>query len=278
MPNCFCCDNGPDGSGRCTHKDYPHGQPPIEHCTLPEGHEGSHYYSSMDRKVEELYKMPDKTVEPTHTFSSGAKSSGKLPRYDMIPWSVFADRLAARYELGLKKYSEDNWRTGLSEREYVLDRANHALKHLHRAVEAIRTGKKLDEDDDLAAAMWGVICLMASQVPQASQAPTLPKETPTWTFWAVPHPDGLVAHFFKDGKAVCGVQVDLVTQKDEMLKCDNCVEESTRIRQEAARIAAIENAHNLSGNLGDICNRCGALRSVAGGCACSVHETIRREG
>lgn len=151
FPACLCCKNGPDGSGHCTHRE---GSLSIQHCVLPEGHLSTrpHYYAWQDESVEQ-----------THVFSSGAKSSGKLPRYDMIPWSVFADRLAARYELGLKKYSEDNWRTGLSEREYVLDRANHALKHLHLAVEAIRTGKRLDEDDDLAAAMWGVVFLMAAQ-------------------------------------------------------------------------------------------------------------------
>jgi hypothetical protein len=71
----------------------------------------------------------------------------------------------------------------LTDREYVLDRVNHFLDHAHRAVERIRSGmqvkvttsstetlslnhaidQKTGVDDDLAAAMWGIIFLMAAQ-------------------------------------------------------------------------------------------------------------------
>lgn len=109
-----------------------------------------------------------------HEFTSGAKSSEHLLRYDLIPWHIFADRLAKRYTDGAVKYGEFNWQMGLKERAYVLDRANHALRHLHRAVEKMRAqtlgqidGVGLaylpDDDDDLAAAMWGIIFLMAAQ-------------------------------------------------------------------------------------------------------------------
>jgi len=113
------------------------------------------------------------------TFASGAKSSEHLVRYDLIPWHVFADRLAKRYTDGAVKYDEYNWQKGLTERAYVLDRANHTLRHLHRAIEQIRMwtldGEPLHKadmpkmitdgliDDDLAAALWGIIFLMAAQ-------------------------------------------------------------------------------------------------------------------
>ena len=107
-------------------------------------------------------------------FRSGAKSSGALPPFHLIPWDIFAARLANRYRLGMKKYGEGNWQRGLADRDFILDRANHTLQHIHRAIEHIRAGTCRDyDDDDLAAAMWGIICLMAAQsVPPAVQEPT----------------------------------------------------------------------------------------------------------
>lgn len=106
-----------------------------------------------------------RAVEERHVVGkSGAKSSGwKLP-YHLIPWDVFADRLSRRYQVGMEHgYEEDNWRKGLTDRDYVLDRANHTLDHLHRAVEDLRLGNFKPTDDDLAAAIWGCIFLMAAQ-------------------------------------------------------------------------------------------------------------------
>lgn len=100
--------------------------------------------------------------ESTHAFSSGAKSSGKLPPFALIPWHIFAERLAARCGHGAEKYGEGNWEKGLSDREFVMDRANHLLEHVHKAVETIRTGG-VSIDDDLAAVLWGAIFLMATQ-------------------------------------------------------------------------------------------------------------------
>ena len=119
----------------------------------------------------------------THAFSSGAKSSGKMPRFDLIPWDIFASRLAARYELGSLKYGEGNWEKGLADREFVLDRANHMLNHAHRVVEQIRVGRVNMTDDDLAAVIWGAICLMAAQRimwlgPSAATGPT-PGDSPS---------------------------------------------------------------------------------------------------
>ncbi len=83
--------------------------------------------------------------------------------FHLIPWDIFAERLANRYAGGLSKYAEDNWRKGLTDRAYVIDRANHTLNHLHRAVEDLRLGNFEPTDDDLAAAIWGCIFLMGAQ-------------------------------------------------------------------------------------------------------------------
>lgn len=105
------------------------------------------------------YFLPDEV----HTFTSGAASSGRLPGLWLIPWDIFAERLASRYDQGTyEKYGEDNWRTGLKDREFVMDRASHMLKHAFKAVEELRLGKR-DSDDNLSAVIWGAICLMAAQ-------------------------------------------------------------------------------------------------------------------
>jgi hypothetical protein len=110
-------------------------------------------------------------TDDLHAFTSGAKSSGKLPRYDLIPFDVFIQRLAARYQLGAEKYGDDNWMKGIAklDREFILDRANHMLEHAMRAVTNLRyqldynTGSGRIDDDDFAAVIWGAICCMAAQ-------------------------------------------------------------------------------------------------------------------
>jgi hypothetical protein len=110
-------------------------------------------------------------ADDRHAFASGAKSSGKLPRYDLVPWDIFAPRLAARYQLGSEKYGDDNWMKGIAamDRDFVLDRANHMLEHAMRAVANLRyqldhaPGAGRIDDDDFAAVIWGAICCMAAQ-------------------------------------------------------------------------------------------------------------------
>lgn len=111
--------------------------------------------------MTELRSLQERS-EKTHAFSSGARSSGQLPPFHLIPWGIFAARLAARYGLGSSKYGEGNWEKGLTDRDFVLDRANHMLDHAHKAVEEMRLGIVTD-DDNLAAVIWGAICLMAAQ-------------------------------------------------------------------------------------------------------------------
>lgn len=126
-------------------------------------------------------------------FKSGAKRSERKPRYDLIP-KVALDRLANRFtgELihgipqypgdpvanqskptgGALKYGECNWEKGLPTSDVI----NHIYDHLTSYVNIFRENLKTWKgdmnlvvkgmkhhsvsEDDLAAAMWGLVVLM----------------------------------------------------------------------------------------------------------------------
>jgi hypothetical protein len=94
-------------------------------------------------------------------FKSGATSSGKLPPYDLITLN-FQDRTAKRLELGAEKHGRFNYRKGLKDKEFIMDRLNHAFKHLKLAMDQIESGEKV-EDDDLAAVSVNVMMAMEYQ-------------------------------------------------------------------------------------------------------------------
>lgn len=110
-----------------------------------------------------------------HTFSSGAKRSRVMPRYDLIP-KTFLQRVAGRFEMGLR-YGEHNYKLGLP----FDDTFNHILDHLlayrerrKRYFELLDQGSlpaeymnleewmsaKQTDGDDLAAAAWGLAAIM----------------------------------------------------------------------------------------------------------------------
>lgn len=84
-----------------------------------------------------------------HACGAGTSS---CPRFDLIPANALI-RLAFRYEKGLK-YGKDNWRKGLTDRDYVLERLAHGINHLIILREKIEGRLPWSEDDDAAAAMW----------------------------------------------------------------------------------------------------------------------------
>jgi hypothetical protein len=126
----------------------------------------------MSDNMDEPEKDVPVMAHGLHQFTSGAKSSGKLPSYHLIPWEVFADRLALRYMEGAEKYGEGNWESGLNDRKFIADRANHMLEHAHKAVRRLLypPAERYPLDDDLAAVIWGAIFLMAAQNRQAKMA------------------------------------------------------------------------------------------------------------
>lgn len=107
-----------------------------------------------------------KTVGPgeIQIFQSRAASSGNVPGYDMLP-EVFLDRTAKRFDLGAKKYSKFNYRKGLHDKAFVIDRLNHAFQHLKKAIDLIENDKPFD-DDNLGAVACNIA--MAMEYEQAN--------------------------------------------------------------------------------------------------------------
>jgi hypothetical protein len=101
--------------------------------------------------------MPEKNKPRTTPSGDPRRPRRAAPRFDLVPTGPLA-RLAARYELGARKYGEGAWLRGLNERD-VLDHAiAHLLAHRDRMDGARETG-----DDDLAGAAWGCLTLMHYQ-------------------------------------------------------------------------------------------------------------------
>lgn len=75
-----------------------------------------------------------------------AKTS-KCPRYDLIPREAL-DALAARFELGARKYGTDNWTGG--GKQFMVDRLNHIIRHAKILIDKIE-GRFDGNDDDAAA-------------------------------------------------------------------------------------------------------------------------------
>ena len=63
------------------------------------------------------------------TFASGATSTSKKPRYDLIPL-VALRRLADRFGYGARKHGDHNYTKGFNDPDFLRDRKNHMLEHV----------------------------------------------------------------------------------------------------------------------------------------------------
>jgi len=84
---------------------------------------------------------------------SKALSSKQALFYHDVPPELFR-RTAKRYTVGHVKYSPEitqnlNWREGLTDPHYVMDRVNHLFEH---AIDFLDNGN--DNDDNLGAIAW----------------------------------------------------------------------------------------------------------------------------
>src|SRR5690242_1779148 len=93
----------------------------------------------------------EEKIEESPVFPSGAKSSGKMKRFDLIP-RTFLERIADRYEIGAKKYPPFNYRKGFTDQSYIIDRINHLQNHLQAFFNPLT--KEEFEDDNLAGIGW----------------------------------------------------------------------------------------------------------------------------
>lgn len=114
-------------------------------------------------EVPDGYRGKGMNTSEKHVFTSGATSSGRKPRYDLIPtWAL--ERIARRFELGAEKYGVDNWQQGLRDREFIFDRINHAIEHLLLIRDRMR-GPNVPPplaliDDDAAGVVLNAIFVM----------------------------------------------------------------------------------------------------------------------
>jgi len=96
--------------------------------------------------------------EPIHHFTSGASSSGHKPPYECLT-IIFLKRAALRMQKGLH-YGKHNWKKGAKDKQFILDRLNHAIEHLVKAANEI-DNDIVYNDDDLAAVV--VNCMFAME-------------------------------------------------------------------------------------------------------------------
>lgn len=62
-------------------------------------------------------------------FTSGAKSTVKKPRYDLIPL-ITEQMIAERHEYGASRHGEYNYLKGKDDQEFITDRINHLHEHV----------------------------------------------------------------------------------------------------------------------------------------------------
>lgn len=104
-------------------------------------------------------KLPDRNIQAEqHAFESGALSSGHKPPYECLTEALLR-RAAMRMQLGMH-YGKHNWKKGIRDKAFILDRLNHAVEHLMNALHQIDYEEKM-LDDDLAAVV--VNCMFAME-------------------------------------------------------------------------------------------------------------------
>ncbi len=100
-------------------------------------------------------------VKKLQKFKSGATSSDLVCGYDQLPLN-FLTRTAKRFDLGKEKHGKFNYRKGLKDKEFIIDRLNHAFLHLKKAIDEIENGE-VYTDDNLGAVSVNIAMAMEYQ-------------------------------------------------------------------------------------------------------------------
>ncbi len=103
----------------------------------------------MESSYEPKRTQPD---EVDIKLPSGVSTSTTLP-FDEIPPDSLR-RLAVRYLSGHPRHGKNNWHKGVGDREYQMNRYNHAMNHL------LAWSAGDTSDDHLGAVMWWACCQM----------------------------------------------------------------------------------------------------------------------
>ena len=93
-------------------------------------------------------------MEEEKILHACGSTSSKVPRLDYIP-RIAAEKLAERYALGAIKHGKYNYKQGLTDKEYVLERCAHIIEHTMKYVEELEGLVPPSGDDNAAAIMWG---------------------------------------------------------------------------------------------------------------------------
>ena len=94
---------------------------------------------------------------------SGASSS-YCPDYSQIPLEAMT-ALAQRFELGALKHGKGNWKNGIPDKDYVIQRLNHVIRHAYTMIGKLEGNIPIDGDDDAGALMWGgTFAIVASNI------------------------------------------------------------------------------------------------------------------
>jgi len=94
-----------------------------------------------------IYNRPSITTAQTEYLDS---SLTEIPISSLL-------RIGAVFTEGHAKYGKHNWRTNPT-REFVIERINHAIYHLHTYAQKVELGESSNEDD-LAKVGWAVVVL-----------------------------------------------------------------------------------------------------------------------
>ncbi len=98
------------------------------------------------------WPSPNVTINTTmKTFASGAKSTVKKPRYDLVPQRAVA-LTAGRFQYGAERHGEKNYLKGAQDEEFITDRINHMLEHVMKFAAERKTS-------DLAAVLCNAAIL-----------------------------------------------------------------------------------------------------------------------
>jgi hypothetical protein len=125
---------------------------PPSPCQRRKGHAGVCGLGNLPR---------DHGNEPTVLFASGATAT-LCPEYSRVP-RVAIDSLANRYSLGHVKHKEkafsalnspEDYAKRLADREWIVARVNHVIKHALLWLEDYRLGR-VPTDDNAGAVLWG---------------------------------------------------------------------------------------------------------------------------
>jgi hypothetical protein len=95
-------------------------------------------------------------------FSSGAQSV-ILVQYELVP-RIGLIRVANRFTLGLQHHGEHTYNAlhkpeALKDKEWLIERASHAIGHLYNVIGKLSGQIPLGGDDDAAAVGWAGLVL-----------------------------------------------------------------------------------------------------------------------